>query len=377
MNNLAAAIYGELYITREEVQELLGTNIFSTWTDMEGKDYPALQDSPEFSNWFDSKTFTPLISVGTSKEGMPFRHGNGDTFLTLHHGKIQWFISRPGRAPSPLMQWSRPWKWITTLYAKLPENGRPEFHCTQLPGEAIYIPEFWWHASLNIGETFAHGGQDNNFANPPEALRARLKGRELDQPIHELNYLVASGKRADAMKLAEKAWKANKGEVPIAILYAQLQSAMGSRPPAKRIFQGLLAAFEDARKKKYITKQEGAFIFMKLASSIANAGFNPDHAIHLSQEQGSDWYSEQVMRDLIYALMQTKQGPLAAKVVRQLAEDERWKEDDHGKMWEGYLARMEDTKATQGMRSKLAKEIKQPPGVTSSVMSPEPETLDY
>jgi len=387
-NNFAVSMYNQVYTTRDELRELLGTEVFSTWADLEngGKNYPRLADLPEFSKWFEvvEKGLVddePVISAGGSKSGLSFNHNHGGAFLVLHHGKRQWFLSPPRRSPGPLLQWSRPWNWFTKLYDTLADKEKPQFKCTQLPGEVMYVPEFWWHATINIGETFAHGAMYNSYLTQDKEgsqyLHNKLKGRELDQPIHQLNHLVATGKRKDALKVAKQAWKENKGEIPIAVLYSQLAATLGDTKPAKLIFKDVLDDLENARAKKYITKHEGAFIFMKLASSIANAGFNPDYAIDLSRKQTKEWYSEEVMRDLVYALLATKQQVLAANLIRELTNDERWKNDDHGKMWGGYLARIEDKNASRGMLMKLAKEIKTPPGATAYVMSSEPDTEEY
>lgn len=41
---------------------------------------------------------------------------------------------------------------IHSEYKEISEDKRG-FECVVNPGETLYIPDWWWHATLNIGET--------------------------------------------------------------------------------------------------------------------------------------------------------------------------------------------------------------------------------
>mmetsp|Transcript_25684 Transcript_25684/g.32750 ORF Transcript_25684/g.32750 Transcript_25684/m.32750 type:complete len:89 (+) Transcript_25684:574-840(+) len=41
---------------------------------------------------------------------------------------------------------------LHTEYPKLPK-GSKLMECVVQPGQVLYIPDWWWHATLNIGET--------------------------------------------------------------------------------------------------------------------------------------------------------------------------------------------------------------------------------
>jgi len=79
----------------------------------------------------------------------------------LHFGKKHWWINNPKKAPHALMQLARPWDVFSRRFDDFKESQLPEFSCTQLPGEIMYMPEYWWHATMNMGETMGSGVQED------------------------------------------------------------------------------------------------------------------------------------------------------------------------------------------------------------------------
>ena len=47
-----------------------------------------------------------------------------------------------------------PEKWIGWYRDRLAKEQRPQ-ECTQEPGEIVFIPEAWWHATLNLADALA------------------------------------------------------------------------------------------------------------------------------------------------------------------------------------------------------------------------------
>jgi len=91
----------------------------------------------------------PALSFGVAGpgSGVPF-HFHGPGFAEAVHGRKRWFLTRPEERPSfhpnkTTLQW---------FYEDYP-NVKKEmelFECTISPGEAIYFPDKWWHATLNL-----------------------------------------------------------------------------------------------------------------------------------------------------------------------------------------------------------------------------------
>eukprot|EP01126_Amoeba_proteus_P047622 TRINITY_DN5451_c0_g1_i5.p1 TRINITY_DN5451_c0_g1~~TRINITY_DN5451_c0_g1_i5.p1 ORF type:complete len:104 (-),score=9.51 TRINITY_DN5451_c0_g1_i5:133-444(-) len=62
-----------------------------------------------------------------------------------------WFISSPDSPPS----WdpdTTTLSWMLNSFYNLPEQERPS-ECILSPGQLLYIPSGWLHATLNLGQT--------------------------------------------------------------------------------------------------------------------------------------------------------------------------------------------------------------------------------
>ncbi|CAD5213603.1 unnamed protein product [Bursaphelenchus okinawaensis] len=85
-----------------------------------------------------------IAAVGT---GVPF-HFHGPGFAEVVHGSKLWFLTEPDKKPvfdpdrSTL-------DWYLNDYPKLEPNQKP-FVCLMKPGELIYFPDKWYHATLNM-----------------------------------------------------------------------------------------------------------------------------------------------------------------------------------------------------------------------------------
>lgn len=86
-------------------------------------------------------------------------------WLAVVAGAKRWFIYEPGTMPAvvrtrfnPLVStraWSqKEWAMIASLSA-----SQQPIVCDQMPGEMLVLPERWIHATMNLGETVAIGGQ--------------------------------------------------------------------------------------------------------------------------------------------------------------------------------------------------------------------------
>mmetsp|Transcript_16481 Transcript_16481/g.64309 ORF Transcript_16481/g.64309 Transcript_16481/m.64309 type:complete len:277 (-) Transcript_16481:46-876(-) len=85
-----------------------------------------------------------------SGSGVPF-HRHGHVFAEVLHGRKRWFlydaVEEPDFDPDGTTL-----KWLHDVYPTLPEDELP-MECVLGPGEVLYLPDWIWHATLNIGET--------------------------------------------------------------------------------------------------------------------------------------------------------------------------------------------------------------------------------
>ena len=110
------------------------------------------------------------FGVGGSGSGVNF-HQHGAVFLSLLHGRKRWWLRdpaagrprfTPGRSTA---EWFRE-EWPAVLRAaaggaEADDGGAPlppGYHdCAQRPGEVLYLPPRWWHATMNVGDTVSVG----------------------------------------------------------------------------------------------------------------------------------------------------------------------------------------------------------------------------
>ena len=96
--------------------------------------------------------------LGESGSGFPF-HQHGEAVLQLMTGRKRWWLLPGSRTPPSGYRFDMSQlKWVQQVLPKLPADTAPQA-CTQVPGEILYVPDSFWHATLNIGETLAVGAQ--------------------------------------------------------------------------------------------------------------------------------------------------------------------------------------------------------------------------
>ncbi|XP_059717173.1 jmjC domain-containing protein 8 isoform X2 [Haemorhous mexicanus] len=92
---------------------------------------------------------SPAYSFGIagSGSGVPF-HWHGPGFSEVIFGRKRWFLYPPDRTPHFHPNEST-LAWLQHTYPTLPPAQRP-LECTLRPGEVLYFPDRWWHATLNL-----------------------------------------------------------------------------------------------------------------------------------------------------------------------------------------------------------------------------------
>ncbi|XP_034395553.1 jmjC domain-containing protein 8 isoform X2 [Cyclopterus lumpus] len=79
--------------------------------------------------------------------GVPF-HWHGPGFSEVIYGRKRWFLYPPDQEPH-FHPNRTTLSWVTETYPQLPEAEAPQ-ECTISPGEVLYFPDRWWHATLNL-----------------------------------------------------------------------------------------------------------------------------------------------------------------------------------------------------------------------------------
>ncbi|XP_058510081.1 jmjC domain-containing protein 8 isoform X2 [Solea solea] len=79
--------------------------------------------------------------------GVPF-HWHGPGFSEVIYGRKRWFLSPPDKEPHFHPNHTT-LSWLRDIYPSLPEDEAP-LDCTIGPGEVLYFPDRWWHATLNL-----------------------------------------------------------------------------------------------------------------------------------------------------------------------------------------------------------------------------------
>nr|XP_060642260.1 jmjC domain-containing protein 8 isoform X2 [Anolis sagrei ordinatus] len=111
----------------------------------------------EWGSLFRSYTPPPFRIPGTtgaysfgiagSGSGVPF-HWHGPGFSEVIFGRKRWFLYPPEKMPK-FHPNRTTLSWLLDTYPFLPSWERP-MECTIHPGEVLYFPDRWWHATLNL-----------------------------------------------------------------------------------------------------------------------------------------------------------------------------------------------------------------------------------
>ncbi|KAL1523045.1 hypothetical protein AB1Y20_018006 [Prymnesium parvum] len=93
----------------------------------------------------------PALSFGVAphKSGVPF-HFHNDGFSEVMHGAKRWLLYEdkpPGFQENSTSTW-----WLEHVYPRLASKNMP-YDCIIFPGDLLYFPNGWWHATINIGLT--------------------------------------------------------------------------------------------------------------------------------------------------------------------------------------------------------------------------------
>ncbi|KHJ93904.1 JmjC domain protein [Oesophagostomum dentatum] len=141
--------FGEYLTHRLKPQNLhtLGNETMYLFGDIDRKLWAPLLSTYRIPKWT-LPGHEPALSFGIAGAGtgVPF-HFHGPVFAEVIYGSKRWFVypfeERPEFEPDHSTL-----EWFLKSYDSIPREKRP-LECVVKPGEAIYLPDKWWHATLN------------------------------------------------------------------------------------------------------------------------------------------------------------------------------------------------------------------------------------
>ncbi|CAO4369970.1 unnamed protein product [Caenorhabditis nigoni] len=133
---------------RPQNLEMLGNETLYLFGDIDQKVWKPLLEKYHQPDWeLPGHTAALSFGIAGAGTGVPF-HFHGPGFAEVIHGSKRWFLypyeERPDWNPDKTTL-----EWYTYDYPKLPRDKLP-LECEMKPGELIYFPDKWWHATLNI-----------------------------------------------------------------------------------------------------------------------------------------------------------------------------------------------------------------------------------
>lgn len=123
-----------------ETLYFFGDNNFTEWQSLFDQ-----YESPPFGLPNTSGAFS--FGIAGAGTGVPF-HWHGPGYSEVIYGRKRWFLYPPDKEPH-FHPNRTTLSWVTETYPNLPEDEAP-LECTIRPGEVLYFPDRWWHATLNL-----------------------------------------------------------------------------------------------------------------------------------------------------------------------------------------------------------------------------------
>jgi tetratricopeptide (TPR) repeat protein len=129
------------------------------------------------------------LLIGGNGSSVSF-HAHADSIVAVLFGEKRWWLVPPGTRPRP--RWRHPAGMATWAGSDAAQSVPEAVECVQMPGELLFVPESWHHATLNYGETVAVAQQSR--VGSSLWLQLRLLGTQL----------VQSRAWADALEVLEE-----------------------------------------------------------------------------------------------------------------------------------------------------------------------------
>ncbi|XP_063040226.1 jmjC domain-containing protein 8 [Engraulis encrasicolus] len=136
------------YLLRPQSAGTLGSETLYFFGDNNFTEWEALFDEYHAPPYKIPHT-NPAYSFGIAGPGtgVPF-HWHGPGYSEVIYGRKRWFLYPPDEEPEFHPNHTT-LTWVRDAYSSLGIQQRP-LECTIRPGEVLYFPDRWWHATLNL-----------------------------------------------------------------------------------------------------------------------------------------------------------------------------------------------------------------------------------
>lgn len=101
--------------------------------------------------------FSRYFLVGSSMSGINF-HSHTDAYNGLVSGRKRWLIYDHRRVREPPHRAYGTLRWLREVLPRVAAEEAP-LQCMQEPGDLIYVPQGFWHATINLGQSIGVSGQ--------------------------------------------------------------------------------------------------------------------------------------------------------------------------------------------------------------------------
>lgn len=110
---------------------------------------------PLFASWgWQAAASWSILAVGGAESGTSW-HRHNDAFEVVAYGWKRWLLYPPTLTPPGGSggDWALS-EWLRLVYPTLDGNAAP-LECIIGPGDALYVPENWYHAVVNLADSVA------------------------------------------------------------------------------------------------------------------------------------------------------------------------------------------------------------------------------
>jgi len=221
----------------------------------------------------------PILSLGPSRAGLPF-HEHEAAWLWLVHGRKQWFVLPPGSIPDGATRWKTTWQWLTGGRGNEGTLSLPSatgalkgmLQCMQEPGEVVFVPTLWQHATLNIGTALGFGGQALQKSRTLSEIEADIAtspsvvGYHLEKFAH-LQSRSESSPREQMAVLAE-ASKAQPDNFQVWLHLLELLASRGTASVLSAQGEQVMGKLENLTESGALSERVASVVLGQLASGM-------------------------------------------------------------------------------------------------------------
>lgn len=130
-------------------EELLAMNASDTWYLCGDNFWDEILDAYDRPKLLGGERGAVAFGLGRTASGVPL-HRHGAAFLETVYGTKRWFVGAPGTdLRFDPRKSTFHWFHMHQTRGTWPHDV---LFCSQQPGEVLYLPDDWWHATLNVGE---------------------------------------------------------------------------------------------------------------------------------------------------------------------------------------------------------------------------------